>query len=481
MEIINKHKQWNREWQPAWLVALLMMLLSSGVARAAYTTLSGSSYTQSQLAAYEWQHLLFTAENVTLNISSNLNLREIYAPNTNLTIVFSNGAKLNIDQDATISAMNVKGMTVVDNGYIYITGNGAALGVHGGNVEFRNMGATITARTGDAIVGKSGSQISFHNCGVSISAPRYALRGWEKNGDYYESFNSFSVSGDRSYVLVRGAIKAWDFSISGGYYNQTSNSCREVLYLVNGNFTGGKIYVTQNLPREYESDEGVCLRCTWLNISNCTLEVNGGAFTAIHGGYINIKNSNVRAIGDPFNGYGITTLRNVDIYYITLEGESNNVLARGYHGLNSYTVNLNGGKLVARGCSVGAGVYAQVLNISMQPGSQFEAYGAGERDYAFPFQAEVIKSGRTSLNLLRPAAISGTLLGSSNVVGGGKALSRHYSGITQNYFGLPDGTAFSGYVKLSVPHIHNITGVNNPFLLQPSGTTSSLVPPLGIN
>ena len=471
-------------WRPAWLVALLMMLLSNGVARAAYTTLSGSSYTQSQLAAYEWQHLQFTAENVTLNISSNLNLREIYAPNTNLTIVFSNGAKLNIDQDATISAMSVKGMTVVGNGYIDIIGNDVALGVHGGNVEFRNMATDIIARTGNAIVGKSGSQISCHNCGVNISAPQYAVKGWEQSNGEIGSISSFSVSGPNSYVTVRGAIEfVWNFNISGGYYNQIGDA-RFLIYGVYCTFTDAKVYITHTYKGDYGVDPtsdnyGIAFDFgNTLTVDNCTFEVVTSAYLGLRGGKVTLRNSKARVIA---NHKGIhCVVKSYTGQHVTLEGDLNTVLAYGKEncGIEATVVNLKGGKLVARGYN--SGVEAREINVSPHEGCQFEAYNT--REYEYPFQAYNIPDVHAApgytlpfgIKLKRPTAISGTLAGSSTVVGGGMVHKKSTSfGALYNYFGLPDGTEYLGYVKLRVPHIQNMTGVNNPFLLQPSGMTST--------
>ncbi len=210
-----------------------------------------------------------------------------------------------------------------------------------------------------------------------------------------------------------------------------------------------------------------------MNISNCSLEVYAYPYIAIYCSDINITNSKVKARG---RIWAINATRSV-----TLSGSLNEVVAVALdRAIESSTINLNGGKLVARGHQ--QPVLAGIINISPHTGCSFESYAYKGSNYmpssftdsGFPFIAEW-DGHIPSINLQRPTTISGTLPGQAGMFDG-QLYSRRDPWIMYNYniyyFGLPDGSPFN-YVRLGVPHIQNMTGVNNPFLLQPSGMTST--------
>ena len=154
-------------------------------------------------------------------------------------------------------------------------------------------------------------------------------------------------------------------------------------------------------------------------------------------------------------------------------------MVNGKHAIWSETVNLNGGKLVAHGYQYP--VNSAIINISPQAGSLFESYayyGDGRVPESFiysgfPFIAMPSQyTPNHSIHLQRPTSVSGTLPGQVGMFNGQVYISSGTGYYDVSYFGLPDGSPFN-YVRLGVPHIHNMTGVNNPFLLQPSGMTST--------
>ena len=185
-----------------WLALLLVMLVSTTAAHAyEYVTLNGSSsYTGDYLqSTCSGKHVKISAGATTLNVSSNLSMKEIYAPDNDLTIVLSNHAKFYIDQETgvTISTMNVKSLTIRGEGYIYIYGNDNTLGLHGGKLEVSNSTAVISSRSGNAIVAKGGSEVLINNSTVSITAPQGAVTGWPNTSN--ENLDYFEVAGSQSH------------------------------------------------------------------------------------------------------------------------------------------------------------------------------------------------------------------------------------------------------------------------------------------
>lgn len=110
-----------------WLMLLVAITSVTAAQAYEYVTLNGSSsYTSDYLqSTCSGKHVKISDGATTLNVSSNLSMKEIYAPDNDLTIVLSNHAKFYIEQETsvTMSAMNVKSLTIRGEGYIYITGN----------------------------------------------------------------------------------------------------------------------------------------------------------------------------------------------------------------------------------------------------------------------------------------------------------------------------------------------------------------------
>lgn len=70
----------HNRWRPAWLVAVILMLLSPVVAHAdEYLTLDGGNYSSSFLVSNcRGKHVKFLG-NATLTVDENLSIKEIYA------------------------------------------------------------------------------------------------------------------------------------------------------------------------------------------------------------------------------------------------------------------------------------------------------------------------------------------------------------------------------------------------------------------
>ena len=95
-----------------WLMLLVAITSVTAAQAYEYVTLNGSSsYTSDYLqSTCSGKHVKISDGATTLNVSSNLSIKEIYAPDNDLTIVLSNHAKFYIEQETsvTMSAMNVK-------------------------------------------------------------------------------------------------------------------------------------------------------------------------------------------------------------------------------------------------------------------------------------------------------------------------------------------------------------------------------------
>ncbi len=468
-------KSRKRIWQPSWLVALFMLFLNTSVAHAfTFIELNGTSYTQQQLASYEGEHLEFTAGDVTLNIANNLNIKQIYAPNTNLTVNLSNHAKFYISQETGLngmSAMNVKSVTIMGEGYIYIIGNKYTLGLHGGKLEVNNSTAQIVSRNGNAIVAKGGSEVLINNSTVSISAPEGAVTGWPNTSN--EDLDYFEVTGSQSHVTVNGYIgdsqtRITQFNIVNGYFSlsKLSDDGYHGIRALTANLTGGQTYINHKGHNSTTVVAG--LYCNSLNAQNCEFEVNTTSSGAIYAmGSMSITNCKVRAIANN-NGTGLWARNLIDIKGIQM---SQSLLATGRSGIVSPgTINISCRNLIARGYSQN-GIHGHIINLNPQSEFSWEAYSEGGVN---PIEATSWSaypgSNTPKINLVRPVQANGSVPGHEGTYPG-KLINNGTS------FGTNSTTPFIGYVKLHRPNITYITGANNPFLLREGGSSTKIVLP----
>ena len=447
------------------LAAMLVCFASQAAHAYEYVTLSGTGCTSDYLNANcSGKHVKIEGNAFTMNIYNNVNLAEVYAPNTEVTIIVNNGAKLIVSQDERfMTAVNAKSLVIRGNGYVNVIGSTYALGLHGGQLVVENSSATFKGLTEDAIVAKNGSYITFSNSAVNIEGAKAAVDSWEEG----HTINLFSVDGDNSNTIVKGPI--WNVNtvnIGGGYYNQIDNYEGPAISANQDiNFTGGRIYVTE----DHQRSTYACVSCHDFNASNCTLEVIGIQTGIYCSHMLRLQHANVRTIGQ--SSYGI--MGNEYTGTVKLEGttmQSNVLAVGGIDGINTRTVIMGGYKLVARGNN-GNGITALTINIAPSlDNSIYEAYGT-----QFPILAKhmtVSDIFDPSINLLRPTEIFGMLSGHEGIFPGEVVVHDDFE-----YFGLHSGTPFSNYVRLRKPNIHTITGANNPFLLRAgSGGTKEAVP-----
>ena len=458
-----------------WLALLLVMLVSTTAAQAyEYVTLNGSSsYTSDYLqSTCSGKHVKISAGATTLNVSSNLSIKEIYAPDNDLTIVLSNHAKFYIEQETsvTMSAMNVKSLTIRGEGYIYITGNDNTLGLHGGKLEVSYSTAKFTSRSGNAIVAKEGSEVLINNSTVTISAPAGAVTGWpntsNKNLDYFE------VAGSQSHVTVNGFIgdehnRITQFNVTGGYFSlsKLTNDGADGVRAETANLTGGQIYINH---KGYNATTVVAgLYCNSLNAQNCELDVNTTASAAIYAaGSMSFNHCKVRAIANN-NGNGLWARNIIDIKGNQM---SQRLLATGRNGIVSPgTINISCRNLIARGYSQN-GIHGHIINLNPQSGFSWEVYSEGGVNPLEATSWSVYGSNTPKINLVRPVGAQGSVPGHEGT----------YPGVLINNgtsFGTNSTTPFIGYVKLYRPYITNITGANNPFLLREGGVNTKIVLP----
>ncbi len=458
-----------------WLALLLVMLVSTTAAHAyEYVTLNGSSsYTGDYLqSTCSGKHVKITAGATTLNVSSNLSMKEIYAPDNDLTIVLSNHAKFYIDQETgvTMSAMNVKSLTIRGEGYIYIYGNDNTLGLHGGKLEVSNSTASITSRSGNAIVANGGSEVLINNSMVSISAPQGAVTGWPNTSN--ENLDYFEVAGSQSHVTVNGYLgdsqtRIKQFNILNGYFSlsKLTNDGADGIRAGEANLTGGEIYINHKGYNSTTVTAG--LYCNSLNAQNCKLEVNTTANAAIYAmGSMSFNHCKVRALANN-NGNGLWARNIIDI-----KGNqtSQSMLATGRNGIVSPgTINISCRNLIARGYSQN-GIHGHIINLNPQSDFSWEIYSEGGVNPLEATSWSVYGANTPQINLVRPVGAQGSVSGRTGT----------YPGVLINNgtsFGASATTPFIDYVKLHRPYMSHITGVNNPFLLRDGGVNTKIVLP----
>ena len=458
-----------------WLALLLVMLVGTTAAHAyEYVTLNGSSsYTSSYLqSTCSGKHVKITAGATTLNVSSNLSMKEIYAPDNDLTIVLSNHAKFYIDQETgvTMSAMNVKSLTIRGEGYVYITGNDNTLGLHGGKLEVSNSTAVISSRSGNAIVAKGGSEVLINNSTVSITAPQGAVTGWPNTSN--ENLDYFEVAGSQSHVTVKGYMgddynRIMQFNVTGGYFSlsKLTNDGADGIRAREANLTGGEIYINHN---GYNSTTVVAgLYCNSLNAQNCKLEVNTTANAAIYAmGSMSFNHCKVRALANN-NGNGLWARNLIDIKGTQM---SQSLLATGRNGIVSPgTINISCRNLIARGYSQN-GILGHIINLNPQSEFSWEIYSEGGVNPLEATSWSVYGSNTPQINMVRPVFAQGSIPGHEGTYPG-KLINNGTN------FGANSTTPFIGYVKLQRPYMVYITGVNNPFLLRDGGVNTKIVLP----
>ena len=457
-----------------WLMLLVAITSVTAAQAYEYVTLNGSSsYTGDYLqSTCSGKHVKISAGATTLNVSSNLSMKEIFAPENDLTIVLSNHAKFYIDQETsvTMSAMNVKSLTIRGEGYVYITGNDNTLGLHGGKLEVSKSTASITSRNGDAIVAKGGSEVLINNSTVSISAPKGAVTGWPNTT--YEELDYFEVTGSQSHVTVKGYMgddyhRIKKFNILNGYFSLTklTNDGADGIRAREANLTGGEIYINH---KGYNSTTVVAaLYVNSLNAQNCEIEVNTTSSGAIYAeGSMTINNCKVRALANN-NGNGLWARNLIDIKGTQM---SQRLLATGKHGIVSPgTINISCRNLIARGYSQN-GILGHIINLNPQSDFSWEIYSEGGVNPLEATSWSVYGANTPQINLVRPVGAQGSVSGRTGT----------YPGVLINNgtsFGASATIPFTDYVKLRRPYMSQITGVNNPFLLRESGTNTKIVLP----
>ena len=459
-----------------WLMLLVAITSVTAAQAYEYVTLNGSSsYTGDYLqSTCSGKHVKISAGATTLNVSSNLSMKEIFAPDNDLTIVLSNHAKFYIDQETgvTMSAMNVKSVTIRGEGYVYITGNDNTLGLHGGKLEVNNSTASITSRNGNAIVAKGGSEVLINNSTVSISAPQGAVTGWPNTSN--ENLDYFEVAGSQSHVTVKGYMgmgnvynQIMQFNVTGGYFSlsKLTNDGADGIRAREANLTGGEIYINHKGYNSTTVTAG--LYCGSLNAQNCKIEVNTTSSAAIYAeGSMTINNCKVRALANN-NGNGLWARNLIDIKGTQM---SQSLLATGRNGIVSPgTINISCRNLIARGYSQN-GILGHIINLNPQSEFSWEIYSEGGVNPLEATSSSVYGANTPQINLVRPVGAQGSVSGRTGT----------YPGVLINNgtsFGVSATIPFTGYVKLRRPYITYITGANNPFLLRESGTNTKIVLP----
>ena len=457
-----------------WLMLLVAITSVTAAQAYEYVTLNGSSsYTGDYLqSTCSGKHVKISAGATTLNVSSNLSMKEIYAPDNDLTIVLSNHAKFYIDQETgvTMSAMNVKSLTIRGEGYVYITGNDNTLGLQGGKLEVNNSTASITSRNGDAIVAKGGSEVLINNSTVSITAPQGAVTGWPNTTN--EELDYFEVTGSQSHVTVKGYMgddyhRIKKFNILNGYFSLTklSNDGADGIRAREANLTGGEIYINHKGYNSTTVTAGLYVNS--LNAQNCEIEVNTTANAAIYAmGSMSFNHCKVRALANN-NGNGLWARNLIDIKGTQM---SQSLLATGRNGIVSPgTINISCRNLIARGYSQN-GIHGHIINLNPQSDFSWEIYSEGGVNPLEATSWSVYGANTPQINLVRPVGAQGSVSGRTGT----------YPGVLINNgtsFGASATIPFTDYVKLHRPYITYITGANNPFLLRDGGVNTKIVLP----
>ena len=449
-----------------WPIVLLMLFMSPGMARAVeYVTLnSGSGYTYSYLVGNcSGKHVKVNGNgSVQLNVSGNLNIKELFAPTASVTIVLTNGATLNITQDADNenAAINVKGLTITTSdayqGNVVVSAPHTGIAIQeDGKVQVNvHSLLKVTSHTDAAVRGMNNAELEVNNGVLSLNGATEAIRPWSTT--YVTT--KFTVKGAQSHVEVRGSIGG-DHAIQSftvedcSYMNITGNNLNTAVRAMNVNISGGKIYVTQvGGTAQYTDADGI-YATRYATISNCQLEVNSAAGDAIRvDGPLVINNANVRALA-PSGKSGIY------VWEAQLLGNNENskvmAVGPGYGLYCQSTLHIANHSLIARGST--SGITASVINITPQPGCTYQAYGL------YPFLAIKQYSLSPEINLTMPTRIIGSLSTSNTNYRfeGGGVISYNVPSESEDpalVFAQSNGTIYSGLVELKQPHIYNITG-----------------------
>ena len=245
-----------RSW---WLLVLLMLFMGSGVAQAVdYVTLNtGTGYTHSYLVSNcTGKHVTVNGTGtVTLNVSGELNIKELFAPTATVNIVLSNSAMFRIEQDADNenAAVNCKNITITNSsgasqGHVIVTAPHTGIAIQeGGKVQVNYLSLlSVTSHTASAVIAQNNSVLEVNNGLLSLKGATHAFRPWDKNF----VTGIFTVKGSYSNVEVRGSIGGdctiQSFNVEGcSYMNIIGNNRETAVHAHDVNITGGKVYVTQ--------------------------------------------------------------------------------------------------------------------------------------------------------------------------------------------------------------------------------------------
>ena len=472
-----------RSW---WLLVLLMLFMGSGVAQAVdYVTLNtGAGYTHSYLVSNcTGKHVTVNGTGtVTLNVSGELNIKELFAPTATVNIVLSNSAMFRIEQDADNenAAVNCKNITITNSsgasqGHVIVTAPHTGIAIQeGGKVQVNYLSLlSVTSHTASAVIAQNNSVLEVNNGLLSLKGATHAFRPWDKNF----VTGIFTVKGSYSNVEVRGSIGGdctiQSFNVEGcSYMNIIGNNRETAVHAHDVNITGGKVYVTQTGGTPQYTDAHGLFATENATISYCQLEANSAAGHAIRvQGPLVINNANVRAIGGK-NGVMTWSAQ------LLGNAENSNVLAVGneYGFYSQSTIDIASHSLIGRGAT--SGVTASVINVTPQPGCSYQAYGT------YPFLALKQYNLSPAINLLRPTRIIGSLSTSNTnyKFEGGSAINYNIPSVSSDpckVFARPNGTTlYSGLVELKQPHIYNISGNDayGDFGLLKSGQTQITSP-----
>lgn len=465
----NYFKQERRRLLRGWVLPLLMMLCAVPYARAVeYVTLqSGSGYTQSYLVGNcSGKHVRVDGTGtVTLNVSGDLSIKELFAPTATVNIVLSNSATFSIEQDADNenAAINCNNVTITTSGasqcYVDVTAPHTGIAIQEGGkvqVNVRSL-LSVTSQTAAAVVTFNNAELEVNNGLLSLKGATHALRPIDK---YYVT-GIFTVKGSQSHVEVRGSIGGdctiQSFNVEAcSYMNIIGNNLETAVHAMNVNITGGKVYVTQTGGTPQYTDAHGIHATRNATISYCQLEASSAAGHAIRvQGPLVINNANVRALATSGKN-GIMT------WSARLLGndENSKILAAGreYGFYSQSTLDITNHSLVGNGSI--SGVTASVINVTPQPGCSHLAYGT------YPFLALKQYDLSPAINLLSPTRIIGSLsTGDTNYkFEGGGAISYNVPGVSEEpslVFARPNGTTlYSGLVELKQPHIYNVSGTD---------------------
>ena len=478
----------------AWLMMLFMLTIGTGMTWAAedeYVTLNGGTgYTYSFLVGRCGdRHVKVEGSgSVRLNISGNLNIKELYAPEADVEIVLSNNAKLRVELEANVNkyAMEVHGLKISGYGHVDIIGGSgdAALGLKGGQFLVENptntyTGVLIMSNKYHAISGTANSTIVFDNSDVTLRAAGSAV------DDMHGVCPSMTVRGDRGSVHIRGSLgssymhyedgelvlvrtKIPNLNIEGGNVVVTANKNDPAIVATNLNITGGTVLVNRTgnqagLPKYDET--GILAETAF--ITNCTLEINSeGDYGLYVTNNLTINNANVRAYV-PYGEVGILSegnaklLGNDENSIVRTQGKKVGIAAWSFMEIANHTLFAFGNEY---------GVSAPKISITPQSGCSYEAFAED------PFHARynLTNGSGGSITFNKPVSMIGSYSSSStNSLFMGGSVQEYAVGTSSHEICLVSnaGTRYRGYVKLQQPHIYNVTGrnTNNDFDLLGSG------------